>query len=140
MCSTLNSSRGEVRMRGAALVRAIVKAPIHVYRWTLRPWLGWPCRHLPTCSDYALEAIDRNGAWRGSWLTLSRLMRCQPWGSAGYDPVPDITNLHHPLAPWRYGRWTGRHIETPWFSASQQSNADRDSQASPSAQDPQSEQ
>lgn len=85
--------------------QAIVKAPVHAYRWTVKPWLGWECRHLPTCSEYALEAIDLNGAWRGGWLTLARLCRCQPWGSSGYDPVPDIRQAKHPLAPWRYGRW-----------------------------------
>jgi putative membrane protein insertion efficiency factor len=88
--------------------RAIVKAPVHAYRWTVKPWLGWECRHLPTCSEYALEAIDLNGAWRGGWLALARLSRCHPWGTSGYDPVPDIRQARHPLAPWRYGRW--RHV------------------------------
>lgn len=85
--------------------KAVAKAPIHIYRWTLKPLIGWECRHLPTCSEYALEAIDRNGAWRGSWLSLSRICRCHPWGTHGYDGVPDIRGEHHPLAPWRYGRW-----------------------------------
>ena len=81
---------GRQRGRLAQIFAWILKAPIYLYRWTLRPWLGWPCRHLPTCSDYALEAIERNGAWRGFWLTVARLSRCQPWGSAGFDPVPDV--------------------------------------------------
>jgi putative membrane protein insertion efficiency factor len=85
--------------------KAVVKAPIHVYRWTLKPLMGLECRHLPTCSEYALEAIDRNGAWRGLWLTAARLSRCHPWGSSGYDPPPDIGAERHPFAPWRYGRW-----------------------------------
>ncbi|MFY0615497.1 MAG: membrane protein insertion efficiency factor YidD [Hyphomicrobiaceae bacterium] len=87
-----------------------LKGPIHLYRWTLRPWLGWPCRHLPTCSDYALEAIDKNGPWRGFWLTVSRLSRCRPGGTAGFDPVPDTCNEHHPVMPWRHGRWGKRHM------------------------------
>ena len=96
----------------ATLAALLLKAPIHIYQWTLRPWLGWPCRHLPTCSDYALEAIDRNGAWRGFWLTTSRLCRCHPWGTHGHDPVPDLGGVRHPLlAAFRYGRWTGRHLE-----------------------------
>ena len=66
---------------GARLFKAIAKAPIHAYRWTLKPLIGWECRHLPTCSEYALQAIDRNGAWRGSWLSLSRICRCHPWGT-----------------------------------------------------------
>lgn len=88
----------------------IVKLPIHVYRLTFKPLVGWECRHLPTCSEYALDAIDRNGAWRGSWLMVSRISRCRPWGTHGYDPVPDIRCEHHPIAPWLYGRWTGRHM------------------------------
>jgi uncharacterized protein len=94
------------------LAALILKAPIHAYRWTLRPWLGWPCRHLPTCSDYALEAIDKNGPWRGFWLTVSRLSRCRPGGTAGFDPVPDTRGLHHPWLPWRHGRWSGRHMQS----------------------------
>ncbi len=94
------------------LTSTLLKAPIHAYRWTLKPLMGLECRHLPTCSEYALEAIDRNGAWRGFWLALSRLSRCHPWGSHGYDPVPDITAERHPFAPWRHGRWSRRHVET----------------------------
>ena len=74
--------------------KAILKAPIHVYRWTLKPLMGMECRHLP------------NGPWRGFWLMLSRLSRCHPWGTAGYDAVPDIRAERHVLAPWRYGRWS----------------------------------
>jgi putative membrane protein insertion efficiency factor len=48
-----------------------------------------PCRYWPTCSNYAREAIERHGAARGSWLTLRRLSRCQPWGGHGVDPVPE---------------------------------------------------
>ncbi|MDO9382863.1 MAG: membrane protein insertion efficiency factor YidD [Hyphomicrobiaceae bacterium] len=92
------------------LAAALLKLPIHAYRWTLKPLIGMECRHLPTCSEYSLQAIDRNGPWRGSWLMLSRVCRCHPYGSSGYDPAPDIRNDHHPFAPWRYGRWTGRHI------------------------------
>jgi hypothetical protein len=99
------------------LFAAALKAPIHLYRWTLKPFVGWHCRHLPTCSEYALEAIDTNGAWRGFWLTTSRLCRCHRLGTAGIDPVPDIRNEHHPLAPWRYGRWTGRHMNQHWTTA-----------------------
>jgi putative membrane protein insertion efficiency factor len=88
------------------IAATILKAPIHLYRWTFKPYVGWNCRHAPTCSEYALEAIDHHGAWRGFWLTLSRISRCHPWGTQGYDPVPDDASLgRHPFAPWRYGRW-----------------------------------
>ena len=92
------------------MTKSLLKAPIHVYRWTLKPLIGMECRHLPTCSEYGLEAIEKNGAWRGFWLTASRVLRCHPWGSSGYDPAPDIRAERHLLAPWLYGRWTGRHI------------------------------
>lgn len=90
--------------------KTLLKAPVHAYRWTLKPLIGMECRHLPTCSEYALEAINKNGAWRGFWLTVSRVLRCHPWGSSGYDPPPDIHDERYRSAPWRYGRWTGRHI------------------------------
>jgi putative membrane protein insertion efficiency factor len=97
------------------LAQFVLRAPIHVYRWTLKPFIGWQCRHLPTCSEYALEAIEKNGAWRGMWLAMSRLGRCQPFGTAGYDPVPDIRGEHHVCKPWRYGRWNGCHMHgTSW--------------------------
>jgi uncharacterized protein len=47
-----------------------------------------PCRYDPSCSNYALEALDRHGAFRGGWLTVRRLARCHPWGGHGWDPVP----------------------------------------------------
>ena len=48
-----------------------------------------PCRYWPSCSSYALEAVERHGAARGSWLTARRLSRCHPWGGHGVDPVPE---------------------------------------------------
>ncbi|MGI8852936.1 MAG: membrane protein insertion efficiency factor YidD [Methyloceanibacter sp.] len=87
------------------LAKFMMLGPIAIYRWTISPLLGVNCRHLPSCSDYAREAIDKNGAWKGGWLTLARVCRCHPWGSHGFDPVPDLSGEHHPLAPWRYGRW-----------------------------------
>lgn len=88
----------------------LLKLPVHLYRWTLKPLFGAHCRHLPTCSAYALQAIDRNGAWRGFWLTVSRLARCGPFGTSGFDPAPDIRGERHRLLPWRYGDWSGRHM------------------------------
>ena len=61
---------------------------IHGYRLVLSPWLGARCRYVPGCSRYAIEAIERHGAWRGGRLALLRLARCHPWGGYGYDPVP----------------------------------------------------
>jgi putative membrane protein insertion efficiency factor len=54
-----------------------------------------PCRFVPSCSSYALEAIETRGALVGSWLALRRLLRCQPWGGHGYDPVPPLHSAPH---------------------------------------------
>ena len=61
---------------------------VHLYRWLISPWLGPRCRYLPTCSAYALEALEQHGALKGGWLTLRRVGRCHPFGGSGYDPVP----------------------------------------------------
>ena len=63
---------------------------IRLYRYTLSPLIGYDCRHLPTCSQYSEEAIDRFGLWAGGWMTLARLCRCHPWGTSGLDFVPAI--------------------------------------------------
>ena len=70
----------------------VVAAPVRLYRLVFSPWVGFNCRYQPTCSAYALEALDKHGALKGSWLTLRRLGRCHPFGSNGYDPVPDVRN------------------------------------------------
>ncbi|HWL58086.1 MAG TPA: membrane protein insertion efficiency factor YidD [Paracoccus sp. (in: a-proteobacteria)] len=66
----------------------IVALPVRAYRLVASPWVGHACRFQPTCSAYALEALERHGALRGSLLTLRRLSRCHPWGGQGFDPVP----------------------------------------------------
>ncbi|MFZ2990371.1 membrane protein insertion efficiency factor YidD [Ideonella sp.] len=58
------------------------------YRLLLSPWLGSSCRFEPTCSRYALDALDRHGAAAGSYLAVSRILRCHPWCAGGCDPVP----------------------------------------------------
>jgi putative membrane protein insertion efficiency factor len=82
-------------------------AALWLYKRTLSPVfyaLGARCRHLPACSDYAADAFARHGAHKGFWLTLSRLCRCHPFGSHGFDPVPAaIANQGWRL--WRYGDW-----------------------------------
>lgn len=70
------------------LLTWLMKGCVHAYRLTLSPLVGGHCRYLPTCSAYALEALDRHGPWTGGRLTLTRLAKCHPWGGAGYDPVP----------------------------------------------------
>ncbi len=85
-------------------------AALWVYQRTLSVAfyaLGVRCRHMPTCSHYGMEAYRRHGAWRGSWLTLARLARCHPFGSHGFDPVPEELSEHR-WRPWRYGDWSWR--------------------------------
>jgi hypothetical protein len=59
---------------------------------TLSPLLGSNCRHQPTCSGYAIESLKEWGAWKGLGLTLRRIVKCHPWGTSGYDPVPRKTS------------------------------------------------
>jgi putative membrane protein insertion efficiency factor len=61
---------------------------VRFYQVAVSPWTPASCRYTPTCSGYALEAIERYGAARGGWLALRRIGRCHPWGGHGYDPVP----------------------------------------------------
>jgi putative membrane protein insertion efficiency factor len=62
--------------------------PIRAYRLIFSPWVGFNCRYQPTCSAYALEALQKHGAIKGAWLAAKRIGRCHPWGADGYDPVP----------------------------------------------------
>ena len=61
---------------------------IRIYQVTLSPFIGKSCRYIPTCSNYGIEAIQKYGPIKGSWLTLKRVLSCNPWGGSGYDPVP----------------------------------------------------
>jgi len=69
-------------------VRYLVTLPIRGYRALLSPLVGPRCRFAPSCSAYAVEAIERHGVARGLWLALRRVARCHPWHQGGYDPVP----------------------------------------------------
>jgi putative membrane protein insertion efficiency factor len=92
----------------ARVPRSFGRALVKLYRYTLSPLIGFHCRYLPTCSDYADQALDRYGLWAGGWMTLARLMRCHPWGNSGLDYVPDVPPPDGRwYLPWRYGRWRG---------------------------------
>lgn len=91
-----------------ALPRKAGRGLILGYRYTLSPLVGFNCRHMPTCSAYGEEAIMRFGLWAGGWMTLARLLRCQPWGTSGLDFVPmDKPDVARWFLPWRYARWRG---------------------------------
>jgi putative membrane protein insertion efficiency factor len=61
---------------------------VRIYQKIISPLLGANCRYTPTCSQYAIEAIKKYGAFKGGWLAIKRILSCNPWGGHGYDPVP----------------------------------------------------
>jgi len=62
--------------------------PIKIYQLVISPIIPNSCRHIPTCSQYAIEALKIHGIFKGTWLAVKRILRCHPWGTHGYDPVP----------------------------------------------------
>ncbi len=81
---------------------------IRAYQLTLSAIAGTHCRHLPTCSAYLDEAIARHGLWAGGAMGIARLCRCHPWGTAGFDPVPNSLPSHARWwRPWTYAARVG---------------------------------
>ena len=70
------------------LLAKLLIGMIRLYQVTLSPFIGRACRYTLTCSNYGIEAIRKHGPFKGSWLTLKRVLSCNPWGGSGYDPVP----------------------------------------------------
>lgn len=70
------------------ILSTILLLPIYFYRASISPMLPQSCRYVPTCSEYAIEAIKKHGPLKGLWLAIKRILRCHPWGGSGYDPVP----------------------------------------------------
>ncbi|MCG8701313.1 MAG: membrane protein insertion efficiency factor YidD [Bacteroidales bacterium] len=62
--------------------------PVKLYQLVISPWLPNSCRHIPSCSEYTIEAIQTHGVFKGIYLGTRRILRCHPWGTSGYDPVP----------------------------------------------------
>ncbi|WP_144222961.1 membrane protein insertion efficiency factor YidD [Mesorhizobium amorphae] len=94
------------RLAGTALVR--------LYQLTLSGFVGNTCRHLPTCSEYAYEAIARHGLWAGGWMGLFRFMRCGPGGTHGIDNVPAVLDARYVwYMPWRYWLISRKAVDQP---------------------------
>ena len=72
------------------MMRAVLISIVKTYRYWLSPWLGSACRFFPTCSIYAISAVEQHGALGGGYLVAGRLLRCQPWCQGGHDPVPTV--------------------------------------------------
>jgi putative membrane protein insertion efficiency factor len=101
------------RHLGTRMPRLVGRGLVQLYRYTLSPVIGPRCRHLPSCSEYADEAIVRFGLWAGGWMALARILRCHPFGTDGLDFVPTALPARARWwTPWRYGRWRGIN-ETP---------------------------
>jgi putative membrane protein insertion efficiency factor len=76
-------------------MRFVLKYLIRGYQLAISPFLGPRCRFYPSCSHYAIEAIETHGSLRGVWLTIKRISRCHPWHEGGFDPVPACLNHSH---------------------------------------------
>lgn len=74
------------------LARGLMVGAVRFYQMCISPLFPAACRYTPTCSQYAIEAIEAHGVIKGSWLTIKRICRCHPWGGFGYDPVPPKNN------------------------------------------------
>jgi uncharacterized protein len=70
------------------LINKVFIALIYFYKGAISPLLPQACRYTPSCSEYALQALKKHGPFKGGWLALKRILRCNPWGGHGYDPVP----------------------------------------------------
>ena len=100
------------------LARRLFLAPVYLYRYTLSALIGRTCRHMPSCSEYMIEAVDRHGIWPGGWMGLARICRCRPGGTSGLDFVcEELPPDAHALAPWRYGRWRSTWVPGTLSSA-----------------------
>lgn len=87
----MNKLLNILKQAGSAILKALgwlLILPIKFYQRCISPFTPPMCRFTPTCSNYALEAIKKHGPFKGGWLAVKRILRCNPWGGSGYDPVP----------------------------------------------------
>ena len=112
VCSSGDHSPSPKQDRGpVSLPARLGLGLIWIYRHSLSLFMGRTCRYAPSCSEYTADALRKYGLWRGGWLGLSRILRCNPWGASGYDPIPGtLPDDARWYLPWRYGRWNGEHL------------------------------
>ena len=80
-------------------MKYVLIALLKAYRFAISPLYGQVCRYHPTCSAYALDAVQTHGALRGTWLAMRRVARCHPWAAGGFDPVPPSKNRRSSTHP-----------------------------------------
>jgi hypothetical protein len=73
-------------------LRKVLTGLIYVYQKAISPWFPAKCRYYPSCSEYAVEAIESHGSLKGAWLSIKRILKCHPFSEGGFDPVPNPTN------------------------------------------------
>jgi|ETNmetMinimDraft_12_1059888.scaffolds.fasta_scaffold55980_3 putative membrane protein insertion efficiency factor len=100
------------------LLAGVMQGLIRLYQLFISPILPGSCRHLPTCSQYALEAVTQHDPIKGGWLGIKRIFRCHPWGTSGYDPVP-AKSMEKPVAEADVPGYTGRANSNPPMSNSE---------------------
>ena len=94
-CESLGQPDGAQTLKPWSLMARIVSLPVYFYRYLISPLIPPRCRFQPTCSEFALTALQRHGALKGGWLALRRIGKCHPWGGSGFDPVPENSNCDH---------------------------------------------
>lgn len=103
--------------RGSFLRRIVQKAvlaPVYLYRYTLSAFIGRTCRHMPSCSEYMIEAVEKHGVWSGGWMGFARICRCRPGGTSGLDFVcEELPREARWFKPWTYGLWRGTNVPVP---------------------------
>lgn len=93
---TGNAQQSELASERPSLAGRILLLPVYFYRYVISPLLGPRCRFEPSCSAYAIEAVNRHGPLQGLVLAIRRLAKCHPWHHGGYDPVPGDTSNRTP--------------------------------------------
>ena len=91
-------------------MKQAVQFALRIYNRCISPALPHSCRFVPTCSEYAMEAVQRHGVMRGSILAVGRLLRCHPFARAGYDPVPVVEQAFRPSSAACIGRGSGSEV------------------------------
>jgi len=87
----------------------IFMLPIWFYKYAISPWTPSACRHYPSCSQYALDALKTHGVFTGGWMATNRILRCHPWGTHGYDPVAKFRfKRYKPMHKYQYSSIYGK--------------------------------